>query len=149
VKEGTTDIDTPNLPGLYLRGGSIVPTGPLMQYADEKPLSPVTLLICPDTNGAATGILYEDAGDGFDLQNGAYRLTTYLASLTGGNLIVTSAAEGQWPATFRPILVRVFWHGEELTASGREGESISIPLPSPPAAAAPGMSPVKAKLVAN
>jgi alpha-glucosidase len=130
-KNPATDIDTPNLAGLYVRGGAIVPTGPLMQYTDEKPLDPVTLLICLDNQGEANGILYEDAGEGFDYLKGAYRLTTYHASEANGNVVVTSSAEGKLPPSSRAVAVRVFWHDKEFTGSGKEGSPISIAVPQP------------------
>ena len=105
-KNGGTDIDEPNLPSLYLRGGSIIPTGPIMQHTGEQPLGEVTLLICLDEQGKAMGTLYEDAGDGLDYLKGAYRLTTYHASEVGGKVLVTSSAEGKLPSINRPISVR-------------------------------------------
>jgi alpha-D-xyloside xylohydrolase len=42
---------------LYVRAGSIVPMGPLLQYTDEKPADPIELRIYP---GRFT--LYEDDG---------------------------------------------------------------------------------------
>lgn len=123
-KEATTDIDTPDLPRLYVRGGSIVPTVPVMQYSSEKPLDQVTLLICLDDQGKATGTLYEDAGDGFDYLKGAYRLTTYQAREADGNVQVTSSAEGELPQTNRSVAVRVFWHDKEYTGHGKEGNLI-------------------------
>jgi hypothetical protein len=99
--ESGVDIDTPNLPRLYVRGGAIVPTGPVMQYTGEKPLDPVTLLVCLDDQGKADGTLYEDAGDGFDYLKGAYRLTTYHATEANGHVEVTSSTEGNFPPSNR------------------------------------------------
>jgi len=46
------DDDHPELPLLFLRGGSIVPTGPVIQcVAEAKPTDTVTLLIALDKNG--------------------------------------------------------------------------------------------------
>jgi hypothetical protein len=130
-KEPATDIDTPNLPSLHVRGGAIVPTGPLMQYTSEKPLDQVTLLICLDDQGKANGSLYEDAGDGFDYLKGAYRLTTYRASVTNGSVVVTSSAEGKLPPSNRSVAVRVFWHDKEFTGNGKEAGPISITVAHP------------------
>jgi alpha-glucosidase (family GH31 glycosyl hydrolase) len=62
---GKWDTNAADLPGLYLRGGAIVPTGPVMNYV-EKPLDPLALLIALDENRQAQGTLYEDAGDGYE-----------------------------------------------------------------------------------
>jgi alpha-D-xyloside xylohydrolase len=45
---------------LYVRAGSIVPTGPVTQYVDEKPDAPLTLIIYTGADG--TFSLYEDDG---------------------------------------------------------------------------------------
>jgi alpha-glucosidase len=130
---GESDIDTPDLPALYVRGGAIIPGGPPMQYVDEKPLSPITLIISPAADGTAMGTLYEDAGDGFDYEKGAYRLTTFKATISDGQLVVTSTTLGSWPPSARPITVRVLLNGQELAGAGQEGQPIHIPLPKPTA----------------
>jgi alpha-D-xyloside xylohydrolase len=45
---------------VFLRAGSIVATGPVMQYVDEKPDAPVTLQVVVGASGRAS--LYEDDG---------------------------------------------------------------------------------------
>jgi alpha-glucosidase len=127
---GPTDIISPDLPALYIRGGSIIPTGPLIQYSSEKPLAPLTLLVCLDDQGRATGSLYEDAGDGLDYLRGAYRLATYRADVTDGKVVVTSTAKGQWSAPDRLITVHVYRGNQEFAGSGKEGQPISIPIPT-------------------
>jgi alpha-glucosidase (family GH31 glycosyl hydrolase) len=39
---------------LFVREGAIIPMGPVIQYADEKPLDPLTLDIYPAAEGAFT-----------------------------------------------------------------------------------------------
>jgi len=87
----------PNLPALYLRPGAIIPTGPVMQYVDERPLDRLTLLVCLDAQGEARGTLYEDAGDGYGYQHGEYRLTTFYARRQQGQIVVETRSEGHWP----------------------------------------------------
>jgi alpha-D-xyloside xylohydrolase len=45
---------------LHVRAGSIVPLGPELQYTDEKPADPITLLVYAGADGAF--MLYEDDG---------------------------------------------------------------------------------------
>lgn len=54
---------------LHVRAGSIVPLGPELQYVDEKPTDPITLLIYTGANGGFT--LYEDDGLTFAYEKGA------------------------------------------------------------------------------
>jgi alpha-glucosidase len=94
VLEGTRD---PELPRLLVRGGGIVPLGPVVQHVDERPLDEVELLVCLDARGQAAGTLYEDAGDGFGYREGGYRLTRFEAQLEGARLTVRAASsEGSW-----------------------------------------------------
>jgi alpha-glucosidase len=85
-----------DLPTLYVRGGSIVPTGPVMQFVDEKPLTEVTLLVSLDEKGEATGTMYEDAGEGYGYQKGEFRRSTFKATFADGNLKVDVTGEGDW-----------------------------------------------------
>ena len=55
---------------LFVRAGSIIPMGPEVQYAAEKPADPVELRIYRGSDGAFT--LYEDQNDGYNYEKGAY-----------------------------------------------------------------------------
>ncbi len=86
----------PNLPELFVKGGSIIPTGPITQFVDETPLTEVTLLVSLDAKGEASGTLYEDAGEGFGYQKGEFRRTTFKAKAEGNDVKVTTSSEGTW-----------------------------------------------------
>ncbi len=55
---------------LFVKAGSILPIGQDMQYCDEKPWDNITLHIYPGANATCT--LYEDEGDNYNYQKGAY-----------------------------------------------------------------------------
>jgi len=55
---------------LYVRGGSILPMGPDLQYAEQKPADPIELRVYPGANTDFT--LYEDDGNTYDYEKGAY-----------------------------------------------------------------------------
>mgnify|MGYP000059764784 FL=1 len=55
---------------LFVRAGSIVPCGPDVQYTGEKKWDNLTLCVYPGENGNFT--LYEDEGDNYNYENGAY-----------------------------------------------------------------------------
>ncbi|MBQ7318986.1 MAG: DUF5110 domain-containing protein [Clostridia bacterium] len=55
---------------LFVRAGSIIPTAPVMQYADEIPDAPYTLTVYPGADAHFT--LYEDSGDGYAYEKGEY-----------------------------------------------------------------------------
>ncbi|MBN2574009.1 MAG: DUF5110 domain-containing protein [Deltaproteobacteria bacterium] len=55
---------------VYVRAGAIVPIGPELQYAAEKPADPITLYVYAGADGEFT--LYEDQGLTYDYQKGAF-----------------------------------------------------------------------------
>ncbi len=55
---------------MFVRAGSIVPLGPEMQYVGERPWDNIELHVYPGTDGTFT--LYEDEGDGYNYEQGAY-----------------------------------------------------------------------------
>ncbi|HXT10796.1 MAG TPA: TIM-barrel domain-containing protein [Candidatus Angelobacter sp.] len=54
---------------LYVKAGSIIPTGPDLQYTGEKPADPITLSVYAGTDGDFT--LYEDDGLSYAYEKGA------------------------------------------------------------------------------
>lgn len=65
TKDATLDI----IP-LYVRAGSIIPVGPQVQFATEKPWSHLELKVYTGANGSF--ILYEDELDNYNYEKGAY-----------------------------------------------------------------------------
>ena len=55
---------------LYVKAGSIIPIGPKVQYATEKPWSELTLKVYAGADGSF--ILYEDEGDNYNYEQGAF-----------------------------------------------------------------------------
>lgn len=80
-------VDAPldRLP-LLVRAGAIVPTGPVVQYADERPLDEVELLVYP--GGDSRFELYEDDGRTNGYRRGAYAITEIEARDEGGRVTV-------------------------------------------------------------
>ena len=55
---------------LYIRAGSILPLGPTMEWATEKPEDPIELRVYPGADGEFT--LYEDENDNYNYEKGAH-----------------------------------------------------------------------------
>lgn len=118
----------PDLPRLYIRGGSIIPMGPILQYTGDKSArmeskgAPLTLVIALDENGSASGKLFEDDGEGFGYLSGNYAEVTYSAHTEGDRVIVeTSPVSGQWhhePRDLRLMLVKDGWYYPGVTTDG-------------------------------
>lgn len=64
----TVDVPMDIMP-LYVRAGSIIPMGPVMQYATEKLADKIELRIYPGANG--TFKFYEDENDNYNYEKGA------------------------------------------------------------------------------
>ncbi|SDS67750.1 alpha-D-xyloside xylohydrolase [Mucilaginibacter mallensis] len=54
---------------LYIKAGSIIPMGPVMQYTTEKPANNIELRIYPGANGQFE--YYEDENDNYNYEKGA------------------------------------------------------------------------------
>jgi len=68
-KEVTRDVDLETLP-LYVKAGTILPIGPVKQYAQEESKEPLTLRIYPGAEGTMS--IYEDDGSSYDYQRGEF-----------------------------------------------------------------------------
>jgi alpha-glucosidase (family GH31 glycosyl hydrolase) len=86
-------VDAPldRLP-LLVRAGAIVPLGPVVQHADERPLEEVTLLIYPE--GRSRFELYEDDGRTNGYRRGAHATTPIECLVEGGATAVTVGEPG-------------------------------------------------------
>lgn len=93
---------------LYVKAGSIIPAGPEVQYAAQKPWDSLQIRIYPGEDGQFD--LYEDSGDGYDYEDGAYSIIRFRWDDRNSSLTILPI-EGQWPGMiserdFRIILVR-------------------------------------------
>jgi alpha-glucosidase (family GH31 glycosyl hydrolase) len=62
-------VDLETLP-LYIKAGSILPIGPIKQYADQKVADPLTLRVYPGSDGNFS--LYEDDGITYGYEHGDF-----------------------------------------------------------------------------
>lgn len=123
----------PDLPTLYLQGGSIVPVGLPLQYVGEaNMMDDLTLFVALDNSGKAEGILYEDDGDGYQFTQGAYLLTYYTAELHSSVITIrVSKTEGSWKRPKRALHVHVLLGGGAMVNGvGVDGEEIQVTMPS-------------------
>ncbi len=76
---------------VFVKSGAIVPMGPDVNYADEKPLDPLTLDIYP--RGTTTYTLFEDDGESRRyITENAYTTTDYTCVQDGENISFTIGA---------------------------------------------------------
>ncbi len=122
---------------LYIREGSIIPTGPELQYVAEKPADPLTLHVYAGADGAFT--LYEDDGLTNGYEQGAFaRIPVAWHDAT--RTLTLGRRAGSFPGmlnerTFRVVLVSPghpdgFSTGPQLAVTIRyAGEKLETRLP--------------------
>jgi alpha-D-xyloside xylohydrolase len=115
--EAAALIDT--LP-LFVRAGSILPLGPVVQYASEKPANPIELRVYRGADGAFT--LYEDKGDGYNYEKGAFATIPLTWSESGGTLTI-GARNGKFAGMLKERTFRVVFVDENHGIGGGETES--------------------------
>ena len=87
--EGGQTITTPasiDIMPLFVKAGSIIPMGPYLQYATEKPEDPIELRIYPGADGSFE--LYEDENDNYNYEKGKYALIPFFWNDKSKTLIV-------------------------------------------------------------
>src|SRR5262249_4327041 len=81
----TVEAPLERLP-LLVRGGAIVPMGPVIQHTGERPLDDISLRIYPE--GSSRFELYEDDGRTSAYQRGQYALTALECAASPGEVTV-------------------------------------------------------------
>ena len=122
---------------VFVREGSVIPVGPAIQYTSEKPSDPVTIWVYAGTDGSF--VLYEDEGDNYNYESGAYTLIPFTYS-EADNTLTVGARTGEFSGmlqnrTFNVVKVSEgravkldFDRAPDLTVS-YTGEEITVKLP--------------------
>ena len=115
---------------MKIRGGSIIPTGKIIQNTTENSLDPLTLLVCLDEQGKADGSMYWDAGDGWAFKKGDYSQQTFKAEKQGDKVIVKLTSEkGKFKTENKDMaIVKVITDQGVCQASGNLVEGIEVNL---------------------
>ena len=93
-----------NILPLYVRAGSIVPFGPPVQYAAEKPADPIELRVYRGADGAFT--LYEDENDNYNYEQGAHATIPFTWNDAAQKLTIASRS-GKFPGMLKERAFRV------------------------------------------
>jgi alpha-D-xyloside xylohydrolase len=83
---------------LYIKAGSIVPMGPFLQYATEKPADPIELRIYPGADGEF--ILYEDENINYNYEKGQYATIQFSWNNIQKELVI-SDRKGAFPGMLK------------------------------------------------
>jgi len=95
---------------LYVRAGSILPMGPDVEYAAEKPANPVELRVYRGADGAFT--LYEDENDNYDYEKGAYATIPFVWNDAQQTLTI-GERQGKFPGMLEKRTFLVVFAGSD------------------------------------
>lgn len=123
---------------VYVRAGSIVPYGPERQYAAQDPDAPLELRVYPGADGDFT--LYDDEGDNYDYEHGAYA-TIPLHWDDAHRTLTIGAQRGEYPGMPRTRVFRVVFvapgHGVGVASTAvpdqqvrYEGKEVTVSAPA-------------------
>ena len=119
---------------VYVPAGSIIPMGPVIQYAGQDPSAPIEVRVYTGKDGSF--YLYEDENDNYDYEHGIHSIIPFKWNQRG-RILAIGDREGEFPGmvvnrTFNIVLVRNN-HGVGVASTTRpdkvvyyNGRSVSV-----------------------
>ena len=106
---------------VYAREGAVIPNFPVQQFTGEKTIDKVTLRVfCgPELESR----WYEDAGEGYDHEEGAYRLHRFSLRMEEGRVTLVHTMEGEYDSpckTFRLMVAGLPFRPTVISVDGKE-----------------------------
>jgi alpha-glucosidase (family GH31 glycosyl hydrolase) len=118
-------VDLATMP-LFVRGGSIIPFGPVKQFTGEKSDSPLTLVIYPSPDANCT--IYEDDGSTFNYRRGEWmKIAAHWEGSSRRLSLSLAPGSRMLPPLRRRIEVRVVGQ-KEVRSIEFEGRPLKIQL---------------------
>ncbi len=108
---------------LFVRAGSIVPTGPVLQYVDEQPDAPLTLVVYTGADGEFS--LYEDDGRSYGYERGEFTRIPLTWNERRSELTL-GARQGSYPGMQDRRTVRVRFVGGPRDDAGALEPSVDV-----------------------
>jgi alpha-D-xyloside xylohydrolase len=123
---------------LFVRAGSIVPMGPDLEWASQKPADPLELRVYRGANAAFT--LYEDEGDTYNYEKGQFA-TIALTWNEAQQALTIGERKGQFPGMLRDRTFHVVFvdanHGVGVDADAKpdrtvkySGQAVTVTAPT-------------------
>ncbi len=88
---------------LFIKAGSIIPMGSLLQYSTEKPADTLELRIYPGADGEFN--LYEDENDSYNYEKGIYSLIKFNWD-DKKNMLTVESPQGKFPGMLKNRIFR-------------------------------------------
>ena len=93
---------------IFVRAGSIVPLGPELEWASQKPADPLELRVYRGADGTFT--LYEDEGDTYNYEKGQFA-TIPLAWDDGKQTLTIGDRKGEFPGMLKDRTFHIVFVG--------------------------------------
>lgn len=126
--EVTTEVSLDHIP-VFVRAGSILPMGPVVEYAEQQSSLPLEIHVYPGAD--AVFQLYDDAGDGYDYEQGAYSIVG-LHWNDASRVLTFDARQGSFPnmQPTRPFTVVLHEPGNSMKQQTiiYQGTELSVSL---------------------
>jgi alpha-glucosidase (family GH31 glycosyl hydrolase) len=103
-KDVVRDVDLETIP-LYVKAGSILPIGPIKQYADQHLAEPLTLRVYPGSNGNFS--LYEDDGVTYGYEHGDFTRLECVWNDNGRTLTLKASTAQKKPSARRALVIEL------------------------------------------
>jgi alpha-glucosidase/alpha-D-xyloside xylohydrolase len=103
-KDVVRDVDLETIP-LYIKAGTILPIGPIKQYADQKVAEPLTLRVYPGSNGNFS--LYEDDGITYGYERGDFTRLECAWNDNDRTLSLNASAAQKKPLARRALVIEL------------------------------------------
>ena len=115
-----------DLTTMFVKAGSILPLAPVMQYATEKKWDNLDIVVYPGSDASFT--LYEDEGDNYNYERGAY--TTIVMKWNDRKRTLTvESRKGQFPGMLQGRKFNVRVAGTEAVKTiDYNGTSVSVTM---------------------
>lgn len=120
------EVDAPldSMP-VFVRAGSVVPYGPDVQYADEKPWDGLEVVVYPGADGSF--VLYEDTGDGYGYEKGEFTEIPMRWDEASRTLSI-GARKGSYPGMLENRVFRIRAIGGKKADVSYVGENVEVTL---------------------
>ena len=94
---------------VFVKAGSIVPMGPVVQYTSEKPMDTLEIRIYPGADGQF--VLYSDEGDNYNYEKGKYKVIPFSWNEATQKLIIDKQ-QGSYAGALRKLVLNIVWVNE-------------------------------------
>ncbi len=108
---------------MFVRAGSILPLGSVMQYTGQQAWDKLEIRVYPGADGTFT--LYEDEGDNYNYEQGVFSTITFSWD-ESRQVLTIGSRQGSFPGMLNSRLFHVVWPDGTSKDIKYEGEEITV-----------------------